>query len=506
MCTKNATALYVVLVATAAFAFPRNMQQSIPFATNPRFFGPPAEAEAAAAGAAAAAAVDLDDGVFKIPLNVPPLENTTNKIWHRTSTPVTVPWLDAVDHSVATGLNSNNSTSKIVPVIRHDGFQHPQGQNILHWFLQSEPYNLDLSTKEQRSIVNGHRATCYGDHMPVTSCGVKHQHEFRMSVCDNNTCMNKSDSVKAIETVCLNITHLLHLDSGTKEKSSVGKGHRSTFYGGHTSYRVKDRNEFRNDTRDHNTVPFGHRLVALDRSKDQCHHQEKNASGVHTLLRPTTGTPPAPDHAATRTLSDLLSELGSTVVVVSGGETTSLFARHRRQRRNKQQQRQHRQPPQQQQSPQQACYSAAHKVNHCVFILFGFVLLVVWVFVICVPGKKMKQKKKQKKIWSSETRSTHNFAFLIPVLFLCVFPVHSIVEASSALAMKQMDQAHSAQVELVAAAVAPSSPSSDTFGHYGVDKILCVGPGFEIEDVMQWACAYVKKRGYERIGEGAVLL
>ena len=136
-----------------------------------------------------------------------------------------------------------------------------------------------------------------------------------------------------------------------------------------------------------------------------------------------------------------------------------------------------------------------------MFILFVFVL-VVWVFVICVPGKK---KKKKQKIWSSEKSRTHKFVSLVAMLCLCVCPIYSIFGASKALTMEQMAQAHSAQVELAAAAVAPSSPSSDTFGHYGIDKILCVGPGFEIEDVVQWACAYVKKRGYERIGEGTVL-
>ena len=42
-------------------------------------------------------------------------------------------------------------------------------------------------------------------------------------------------------------------------------------------------------------------------------------------------------------------------------------------------------------------------------------------------------------------------------------------------------------------------------GHYGIDKILCLGPGEGIEDVMQRACNYAKQRGYEHIGDGAVL-
>ena len=63
--------------------------------------------------------------------------------------------------------------------------------------------------------------------------------------------------------------------------------------------------------------------------------------------------------------------------------------------------------------------------------------------------------------------------------------------------MEQMVQSQAAQVEfkLAAAAVAPSPPASDTFGHYGIDKTLCVGPGFEIKDVVQWACVHVKKGG-----------
>ena len=42
-------------------------------------------------------------------------------------------------------------------------------------------------------------------------------------------------------------------------------------------------------------------------------------------------------------------------------------------------------------------------------------------------------------------------------------------------------------------------------GHYGIDKILCLGPGEGTEDVVQRACNYAKKRGYEHIGDGAVL-
>jgi hypothetical protein len=405
MCTSNTTsALYVLcFLATAAFAFPRNMQQSIPFAKNPRFFG-------------SAVGTKMP---FNVPSRVPSLENTTKKNCHPTPTPVTVPWHDAAGHSVATGLSSNNSKSKIVPKIRHGVQRSPlkKGQTILHWFLYFEhdkttrprvsdsmilcnnlrcnlcqnqsmapikttlykmfqlsrqnfvnvqekisigtgqfsvfdgptripvvhyrtmghndcrmyvyynnfksdscktsimfmgeisnttirqelsaavvkiedskeknhsawvkliglladnpqlhvtitgttengidaveiqetmetiggptfftrleidrivrskfcknlsmnailktffnvarSYNLDLGTKEKRSIVNGHRATCYDDHMPVTSCGVKHRYEFRTYFYDNN------------------IKHCLNLDSGTKEKSSVGKGHRS---------------------------------------------------------------------------------------------------------------------------------------------------------------------------------------------------------------------------------------------------------------------------------------
>jgi len=187
--------------------------------------------------------------------------------------------------------------------------------------------------------------------------------------------------------------------------------------------------------------------------------------------------------------------LGLGVAVVPGGETTGLFAHQKQHRRNKQTKRQHRQPPQQRQSPQQTRNSAINKVNHCMFILFVF-FLVVWVFVICVPGKKKKKKKQR----SSEKSSTHKFVSLVAMLCLCVSPIHNSTRASKALTMEQMAQAHSAQVELAAAAVAPSPPSSDTFGHYGIDKILCVGP-----DVVQWACVYVKKRGYEHIGDGTVL-
>ena len=31
-----------------------------------------------------------------------------------------------------------------------------------------------------------------------------------------------------------------------------------------------------------------------------------------------------------------------------------------------------------------------------------------------------------------------------------------------------------------------------------------LGPGFAIENVIQWACAYVGEKGYEHLGEGAV--
>jgi hypothetical protein len=41
-------------------------------------------------------------------------------------------------------------------------------------------------------------------------------------------------------------------------------------------------------------------------------------------------------------------------------------------------------------------------------------------------------------------------------------------------------------------------------GHYGIDKILCLGPGEGTEDIMQRACNYAKKRGYEHVGDGAV--
>ena len=91
-------------------------------------------------------------------------------------------------------------------------------------------------------------------------------------------------------------------------------------------------------------------------------------------------------------------------------------------------------------------------------------------------------------------------------MFLCAPPVHSIREASNALAMEPMAQAQTSQFQLAAAAVALSPLSFDTFGHYGIDKILCLGP---IEDVVQRACAHVKKKGYKlrtyKIGERAVL-
>jgi hypothetical protein len=278
MCTKNATfALYFFcFLARAAFAFSRNMQQSIPFATNPA-----AEAEASSSS------TDLDyKATTKIPLNVPPLGNTTNKNWHPASTPVTVPWHDAVGHSVATGLNFSNS--KDVPGIRQGvrravvkKIEDCQEKNhsawvkstdvhadilqvcvivtgttangidainrmmetiggptfctrldertvsskscknlsmnaiLKTWFNVAHSYNLDSGTKEKSSVVNGHRATCYDGHMPVTSCGVTHRNEFRMYFHQN------------IETTVFNITHLFNLESGTKEKASVGKGHHS---------------------------------------------------------------------------------------------------------------------------------------------------------------------------------------------------------------------------------------------------------------------------------------
>ena len=88
------------------------------------------------------------------------------------------------------------------------------------FFNVAHSYNLDPGTKEKSSVVNGHRATCYDDHMPVTSCGV----------------------------IFFNSTHLLNLDLSTKDKYSIVDGHFSTCYGGHmpvTIYSVQNRNEFR---------------------------------------------------------------------------------------------------------------------------------------------------------------------------------------------------------------------------------------------------------------------
>jgi uncharacterized membrane protein YidH (DUF202 family) len=218
---------------------------------------------------------------------------------------------------------------------------------------------------------------------------------------------------------------------------------------------------------------------------------EKKASELHTLLCPTTGTLPAPDYVATRSSLTSSCELGSTVVVSGGETTTGLFVRHKQQK--SQQQRQ-------QPSQQRSRNSATNKVNHCVMVLFVFILVVGVFIVFMPPGKK---RKKKKKICSrSEKKSLHNFNFVIAVLFLCAPPIHSRREASNALAMEQMAQAQAAQFELVAAAVAPSPPSSAAFGHYGIDKILCLGP---IEDMVQRASAHVKKKRYENIGEGAVL-
>jgi len=221
----------------------------------------------------------------------------------------------------------------------------------------------------------------------------------------------------------------------------------------------------------HHAVPLVHQ-----------HLQEKHASGTLVAARAYLG---------------LSNELCSTVAVVPGGEITFLFARHRQQRRNKQQKGQPRRPPQQQQSRN----SATNAVNYCLLVLFVFIL-AVWVFIVCMPPGK---KRKKRKIWSSSGKSsTHNLNFvsLIAVLFLGAPPVHSICEASNTLAMEQMAQAQATQFQLAAAPAAPSPFSSDTFGHYGINNILCLGP---IEDVVQRACAHVKIKGYEHIGEGALL-
>ena len=88
-------------------------------------------------------------------------------------------------------------------------------------------------------------------------------------------------------------------------------------------------------------VSFANAVPLMVPSAHQ-HHQRKNASGMHTLLRPTTDTPDASTGQP--------SESGPTVAVIPGGETTSLNARRQHQRRNKQQKGQPRRPPQHQQS------------------------------------------------------------------------------------------------------------------------------------------------------------
>ena len=95
-----------------------------------------------------------------------------------------------------------------------------------------------------------------------------------------------------------------------------------------------------------------------------------------------------------------------------------------------------------------------------------------------------------------------------PIHWNQLSPIRNIRKASTstAVALKQMAQAQASHFEIAAAPAAQSPPSSDNFGHYGIDKILCLGP---IEDVVQRACAHVKKKGYKlrtyKIGERAVL-
>ena len=97
-----------------------------------------------------------------------------------------------------------------------------------------------------------------------------------------------------------------------------------------------------------------------------------------------------------------------------------------------------------------------------------------------------------------------------PIHWNQLSPIRNIRKASTAVAkavaLKQTAQAQALHLKIAAAPVALSPPSSDNFGHYGIDKILCLGP---IEDVVQRACAHVKKKGYKlrtyKIGERAVL-
>ena len=93
-----------------------------------------------------------------------------------------------------------------------------------------------------------------------------------------------------------------------------------------------------------------------------------------------------------------------------------------------------------------------------------------------------------------------------PIHWNQLSPIRNIRKASTAVAkavaLKQTAQAQALHLKIAAAPVALSPPPSDNFGHYGIDKILCLGP---IEDVVQRACAHVKKKGYEHIGDGALL-
>jgi hypothetical protein len=88
--------------------------------------------------------------------------------------------------------------------------------------------------------------------------------------------------------------------------------------------------------------PLGPRPVP-----DRCHHQRKNASGGHTLLRATTCTLSAQGYVANRTSLARSNESGSrSVAVISGNNETTglLFAYHQKHgRRNRQRRRQQRQ-------------------------------------------------------------------------------------------------------------------------------------------------------------------